>query len=220
MDASSSKKTALARQNLKRIRWLLDHLRDHTSGPTFKTVEDELRAERALVALNVVAARLSGRGGDPDLLEAMKHYWQLAENACVKRSNAVAVATGGEVSGIRACPYPHALRNLCNSLSRHRNRLKDSIKRPGEGAKSAASAARPKAPPTPRSKEATALALLVDHPDWTTKRIADEAGCSRSLLEHSPKFRGARAAQKREPRKVQRDPRTGNLEAEDGGRER
>lgn len=42
------------------------------------------------------------------------------------------------------------------------------------------------------SGEAKALAVLAEHPDWTDKRIAEEAGVSRTTLYRYPKFREAR----------------------------
>lgn len=44
------------------------------------------------------------------------------------------------------------------------------------------------------SKEALALAVLVDHPDWTHKRIAEAAGCHEKSLNRMKKFMAAKAA--------------------------
>jgi len=44
------------------------------------------------------------------------------------------------------------------------------------------------------SKEAKALAALVDHPDWTDTQIAEAAGCSRASLYRMKKFVAAKRA--------------------------
>ena len=44
------------------------------------------------------------------------------------------------------------------------------------------------------SKEAMALAVLADHPDWSDEQIAELAGCSRSSLYRFPRFAMARQA--------------------------
>ena len=40
----------------------------------------------------------------------------------------------------------------------------------------------------PLSKEAKAIAALIDHPDWTGAEIAGAAGCSRTSLYRMPDF--------------------------------
>ena len=47
-------------------------------------------------------------------------------------------------------------------------------------------------PPERPSKEALALAVLADHPDWTDKKIAEAAGCNRTSLYDFPKYQTAR----------------------------
>lgn len=51
-------------------------------------------------------------------------------------------------------------------------------------------------PPPPASgrpsKEALALAVLADHPDWSDTKIADAAGCNRTTLYTFRKFMAAR----------------------------
>jgi len=42
------------------------------------------------------------------------------------------------------------------------------------------------------SKANLALAILADHPEWSDKKIAEEAGCSRTSLYRWPKYRKAR----------------------------
>lgn len=44
------------------------------------------------------------------------------------------------------------------------------------------------------SGEAKALALLVEHPDWTDKQIADAVPCSRTSLYRWDRYRAARKA--------------------------
>lgn len=72
-------------------------------------------------------------------------------------------------------------------------------------------------PAGPGNKE-MALALLVQHPEWTDTRIASEAGMQRTQLYRFPEFVEARKAIRagRPSRKAFRDPRTGNLEVESG----
>lgn len=64
------------------------------------------------------------------------------------------------------------------------------------------------------SKIALALALLAQHPDWTTVRIAKEVPCNRTYLEKNSNFRKARDAQKPEGRKGHRDLRTSDRQIE------
>jgi hypothetical protein len=44
------------------------------------------------------------------------------------------------------------------------------------------------------SKEATAIALLIEHPDWSNQQIAEAVGCNVKYLSQAKKFRAARAA--------------------------
>ena len=44
------------------------------------------------------------------------------------------------------------------------------------------------------SKEALAVAALVEHPDWTHKEIAKAAGCHKHSLYRMKQYMGARAA--------------------------
>jgi hypothetical protein len=46
----------------------------------------------------------------------------------------------------------------------------------------------------PPNKIAMALALLVDHPDWTDKAIAEAVGCSGAYLSNNRRYRAARKA--------------------------
>jgi hypothetical protein len=46
--------------------------------------------------------------------------------------------------------------------------------------------------PRPPSKEALALAVLADHPDWTDTKIAEAAGCKRTTLYTFNKFLAAK----------------------------
>jgi hypothetical protein len=46
---------------------------------------------------------------------------------------------------------------------------------------------------TPLSKEAKALAALVDHPEWNDAQIAEAAGCHVKSLYRMPKFVSAKA---------------------------
>jgi hypothetical protein len=50
----------------------------------------------------------------------------------------------------------------------------------------------------PVRKGTLALALLIEHPEWPDVRIAAEVGCDRTTLFRNPKFRAARAMQRRE----------------------
>lgn len=67
-------------------------------------------------------------------------------------------------------------------------------------------------------KEALAVALLVQHPDWTNSKIADAVGCARTSLNRWPRFKLARAAlQSGRPNlpRGQKDDETGDIEAWD-----
>jgi hypothetical protein len=49
----------------------------------------------------------------------------------------------------------------------------------------------------PLDPQAHALALLVQHPDWTNTQIAKAVGVNRTTLYDWPRFKAARAAYKR-----------------------
>lgn len=55
------------------------------------------------------------------------------------------------------------------------------------------------------SKEAKAVAILMDHPEWSDSRIAAEVPCHRATLFTWPKFVAARKAMKSGREKYQRD---------------
>jgi len=66
------------------------------------------------------------------------------------------------------------------------------------------------------SKEAKALAALVDHPDWTDTKIAEAAGCARTELYRMPKYKAAKAAMKsgrQDAPSGVKDAQTGDVEA-------
>ena len=67
------------------------------------------------------------------------------------------------------------------------------------------------------SKQAKALAALVDHPDWSDEEIADAAGCHPKSLYRMQKFVDARALQKAmgTPPPGKKDGETGDVEAWD-----
>jgi len=48
------------------------------------------------------------------------------------------------------------------------------------------------APVAPASKQALAIAVLMDHPDWAVKRVAKAAGCSPAYLSRSAAYQAAR----------------------------
>ncbi len=55
----------------------------------------------------------------------------------------------------------------------------------------------PNTPVTPKSKAsklALAMGMLYDHPDWASKSIAEEVGCTEEYLSRSQKFQAAREA--------------------------
>ncbi len=64
--------------------------------------------------------------------------------------------------------------------------------------------------------ESKALALLLEHQEWTDTRIAEECGCHRTTLYKWKKFTSARAMMKEERNSLprgQKDAHTGDLEA-------
>lgn len=67
------------------------------------------------------------------------------------------------------------------------------------------------------SAEAKAMAILIDHPDWSDTRIAKEAGIYRTTLYGLPKFVKARRLLKEQGKKFlprgNKDGETGNMEA-------
>lgn len=65
------------------------------------------------------------------------------------------------------------------------------------------------------SKEARAIAALMDHPEWTDKRIAEAAGCSRQSLYEMPHFVMAKEILKKGKKGVPKGTkdRHGNVEA-------
>lgn len=82
---------------------------------------------------------------------------------------------------------------------------------------SAPTANAPAEPTAKVGKESRALALLVEHPDWTDVRIAKEAGCARTSLARMPLYTAARRVQAAPARpipKARHDRRTGAKDAE------
>ncbi|HEV2293548.1 MAG TPA: helix-turn-helix domain-containing protein [Tepidisphaeraceae bacterium] len=88
--------------------------------------------------------------------------------------------------------------------------------------------AQPASPPVPSqgrasgqeaiSKEAKAIALLLQHPDWSDQQIAEAAGCSRTSLYRWSKFVAARALLKKGRDRLpkgQKDAERGTTEAWD-----
>jgi len=65
------------------------------------------------------------------------------------------------------------------------------------------------------SLEAKAVALLVDHKDWTDQQIADKVPCYRTTLYGFPKFVAARKIMKtgNAPPRGSKDKKTGKIEA-------
>jgi hypothetical protein len=66
--------------------------------------------------------------------------------------------------------------------------------------------------------EAQAVALLVQHPEWSDSQIADAVGCARTSLYRWPKFTISRAALQQGRREIvtgRKDAETGDLEAWD-----
>ena len=76
-----------------------------------------------------------------------------------------------------------------------------------------------KAKPQPQklSAKARALAVLVDHQDWSDTKIAEAAGISRTTLYDYPDFKTARKVQKQNKGKIPRGSKDkdGNVEAID-----
>jgi hypothetical protein len=67
------------------------------------------------------------------------------------------------------------------------------------------------------TKEAKAVAVLIDHPDWSNQKIAEAAGCHVKSLSRMSKFRSARSMQKsgKRERPLGRKDLNGDVEAED-----
>jgi hypothetical protein len=74
-----------------------------------------------------------------------------------------------------------------------------------------------KSQPQKLSAKARALAILVEHQDWSDTKIAKEAGINRTTLYNYPEFKAARKMQKQNKGKIPRGSkdREGNVEAID-----
>lgn len=74
-----------------------------------------------------------------------------------------------------------------------------------------------KSQPEKSSAKAKVLAVLIEHPDWSNTKIAEEAGINRTTLYDYPEFKAARKMQKQNKEKIPRGSKdqVGNVEAVD-----
>ena len=173
------------------------------------------------------AEKWEGWPPEPFLVQTCNDYWPAAETWLREndRKSAIADAIIARMRGERAvweaCALIDFLKREDASIWRVRaERLARASGRDGaDGADSAAEA--PKgdgaAGKNGMSKEDKALAVLVRHPTWTNKQIAEQADCNPSGMCRMKRFKAARAALKGGRQDVVRGSkdREGNVEATD-----